>query len=43
MDRWRKYAPALQAQMQAALQQVAATPKLSKDLAEVITKSLAKE
>ena len=41
MDRWRKYAPALQSQMQAALERVAATPRLSKDLAEVITKSLA--
>jgi aminopeptidase N len=41
MDRWRKYAPALQSQMQAALQSVASTPRLSKDLSEVITKSLA--
>ena len=41
LDRWRKYAPALQSQMQAALKRVAGTPKLSKDLAEVITKSLA--
>jgi aminopeptidase N len=41
MDRWRKYAPALQSQMQAALQRVASTPRLSKDLTEVITKSLA--
>ena len=43
MDRWRKYAPALQAQMQAALRRVAATPRLSKDLAEVITKALASD
>ncbi len=41
LDRWRKYAPALQSQMQDALQRVAATPKLSKDLSEVINKSLA--
>ena len=42
MDRWRKYAPALQTQMQAALRRVAATPQ-SKDLAEVITKALASD
>ena len=42
MDRWRKYAPALQAQMQAALRRVAATPQ-SKDLAEVIAKALASD
>jgi aminopeptidase N len=41
LDRWRKYAPALQEKMQAALQQVAAAPALSKDVLEVITKSLA--
>ena len=42
MDRWRKYTPALQLSMQAALKKVAATKKLSKDVAEVINKSLAK-
>jgi aminopeptidase N len=41
LDRWRKYAPALQEQMRAALQQVAAVPKLSKDVLEVVTKALA--
>jgi aminopeptidase N len=40
LDRWRKFAPALQGKMQAALQQVAKTKKLSKDVLEVITKSL---
>ncbi|QDZ26651.1 aminopeptidase N [Noviherbaspirillum sp. UKPF54] len=41
LDRWRKYAPALQEKMQAALRRVAATKSLSKDVLEVITKSLA--
>ena len=41
LDRWRKYAPALQEQMQEALQRVAATPRLSKDVFEVISKALA--
>lgn len=41
MDRWRRYAPALQAQMQAALQQVAGQGKLSNDVREVVTKALA--
>jgi aminopeptidase N len=41
LDRWRKYAPALQAQMQLALWQVAESPKLSNDVKEVITKALA--
>lgn len=41
MDRWRKYAPALQDKMRAALKRVADTPSLSKDVLEVITKSLA--
>ena len=40
VDRWRKFTPALQASMRAALQKVAATKKLSKDVAEVIDKSL---
>lgn len=41
LDRWRKYAPALQEKMRAALQKVADTPGLSKDVLEVVTKSLA--
>lgn len=41
LDRWRKYAPALQEKMKAALQQVANTPKLSRDVMEVVTKALA--
>jgi len=41
LDRWRKYAPALQEKMQAALQRVAGTPRLSKDVSEVISKALA--
>jgi aminopeptidase N len=40
LDRWRKYAPALQAKMQAALKRVAQTKSLSKDVLEVVTKSL---
>jgi aminopeptidase N len=41
LDRWRKYAPALQDKMRAALQQVAGAKSLSKDVLEVVTKSLA--
>ncbi|MFZ6648052.1 aminopeptidase N [Undibacterium sp. TJN25] len=41
LDRWRKYPKALQAQMKAALQRVADTSKLSKDVLEVVTKALA--
>ena len=41
LDRWRKYAPALQDKMQAALKRVADTKSLSKDVLEVVTKSLA--
>jgi aminopeptidase N len=41
MDRWRKYAPALRDKMRAALKRVADAPKLSRDLKEVVTKSLA--
>jgi len=41
LDRWRKYAPALREKMQAALKRVAGSPKLSKDLKEVVSKSLA--
>jgi aminopeptidase N len=43
MDRWRKYAPALREQMKAALTRVANAPRLSKDLKEVITKSLGEQ
>ena len=41
VDRWRQYAPPLRDMMQAALHKVATSPKLSRDLREVITKSLA--
>jgi aminopeptidase N len=40
MDRWRRYAPALQAKMKKALEKVAAR-KLSNDVAEVVSKALA--
>jgi aminopeptidase N len=42
MDRWRKFTPVLQVSMKAALEKVAATRKLSNDVAEVIGKSLSK-
>ncbi|WP_343586574.1 aminopeptidase N [Herbaspirillum sp.] len=41
LDRWRKYTPALQEKMRLALQQVASSPNLSRDVAEVVTKALA--
>ena len=41
LDRWRKYAPGLQERMRAALRQVADSPNLSRDVAEVVSKSLA--
>ncbi|ATQ75414.1 aminopeptidase N [Massilia violaceinigra] len=41
MDRWRRYAPALQAQMKKALQKVAGVKKLSNDVREVVSKALA--
>ncbi|RJX30384.1 MAG: aminopeptidase N [Oxalobacter sp.] len=41
MDRWRKFKPELQGKMAAALQRVAKAKKLSKDVREVVTKSLA--
>ncbi len=41
LDRWRKYTPALQKHMQAALAKVAKTAKLSRDVHEVINKALA--
>ncbi|WP_312519082.1 aminopeptidase N C-terminal domain-containing protein, partial [Massilia sp.] len=40
MDRWRRYAPELQAQMQSALQRVAGQATLSNDVREVVTKAL---
>ncbi len=41
LDRWIKYPMAQQEQMKAALEKVAATPRLSKDVLEVVTKALA--
>ncbi|MES2759673.1 MAG: aminopeptidase N [Pseudomonadota bacterium] len=41
MDRWRRYAPALQGQMKKALQKVASGKKLSNDVREVVSKALA--
>lgn len=41
LDRWSKYAPVAQEKMRSALERVAATPDLSKDVLEVISKSLA--
>jgi aminopeptidase N len=41
MDRWRRYAPPLQARMQQALKQVAGVKKLSNDVREVVGKALA--
>jgi aminopeptidase N len=41
MDRWRRYAPELQAQMKKALQQVAGMKKLSNDVREIVSKALA--
>jgi aminopeptidase N len=41
MDRWRRYAPALQSQMKKALQQVSGNKKLSNDVREIISKALA--
>ena len=41
MDRWRRYAPALQAKMKKALEKVAGRAKLSNDVLEVVTKALA--
>jgi aminopeptidase N len=41
MDRWRRYAPALQTHMKQALQQVAGQTKLSNDVREVVSKALA--
>ncbi len=41
MDRWRRYAPALQVHMKAALQEVADVATLSNDVREVVSKALA--
>ncbi len=41
LDRWRRYAPALQAQMKKALQKVASGKKMSNDVREVVSKALA--
>ncbi|WLI88232.1 aminopeptidase N [Massilia sp. R2A-15] len=41
MDRWRRYAPALQTHMKKALQKVASVKKLSNDVREVVSKALA--
>jgi aminopeptidase N len=41
LDRWRRYAPALQTPMKKALQQVANLKKLSNDVREVVSKALA--
>jgi aminopeptidase N len=40
MDRWRRYAPALQGHMKKALQQVSGRKKLSNDVREVVGKAL---
>jgi aminopeptidase N len=40
MDRWRRYAPALQEHMKNALQQVAGQTRLSNDVREVVSKAL---
>ena len=41
LDRWRKFTPDRQTQMRIALEQVARQPKLSRDVCEIVTKSLA--
>jgi aminopeptidase N len=40
LDHWKKYQPALKKQMRAALQKVAATKGLSKDVQEVVVRAL---
>jgi len=40
LDRWRRYAPALQTQMKKALEKVAAVKKLSNDVREIVSKAL---
>jgi aminopeptidase N len=41
LDRWRKFKPDRQSGMRAALEQVARRPHLSRDVCEIVTKSLA--
>jgi aminopeptidase N len=41
LDRWRKYTPALQEKMQAALQKIAAAKNVSRDVLEIVSKALA--
>lgn len=41
LDRWRKYTPALQELMQAALQEVLTAKNMSKDVLEIVNKALA--
>ena len=41
MDRWRRYAPALQEHMRSALERVAGKKNLSNDVMEVVSKALA--
>ncbi|HCO43864.1 MAG TPA: aminopeptidase N, partial [Gammaproteobacteria bacterium] len=41
LTRWRRYEPGRQALMREALERLAASPKLSKDLYEVVSKALA--
>lgn len=41
MRDWKRYTPALQAQMQSALKRIEATPDLSPDVFEIVSKTLA--
>jgi aminopeptidase N len=41
LDRWQKYTPALQKMMKAALQKVAASKNMSRDVLEIVNKALA--
>ena len=41
LDHWKKFEPALKKQMQAALQKIASTKGLSKDVQELVVKALA--
>jgi len=40
MNNWKKYIPALGRQMQSCLQRISKLPELSKDVSEIVTKSL---
>jgi aminopeptidase N len=40
LDHWNKYQPALKKQMRAALQKVATTKGLSKDVQDVVVRAL---